>query len=240
MVEESPSIPDTRANRFAYYTALAMSGITLITFVIGFFTPPVSGPFCPGDCLEYPFPGIESRFPRDYFWMYPAILMNICFVLFVAGIHACSPGGRKIYSLPALSFAVISAGIGITNYFLQISVIQASLLQGESEGIALLTQFNPHGLFIGMEEIGFIMMSLAMLFAAFSLSRTTGKERAVRWIFISGFILMVLSLLSISMVHGLHREYRFEVAVITINWTALIVGGILLGLAFRNRVRHSG
>jgi hypothetical protein len=34
--------------------------------------------------------------------------------------------------------------------------LQPSLLAGETEGIAMLSQFNPHGLFIILEEPGFI------------------------------------------------------------------------------------
>jgi hypothetical protein len=35
--------------------------------------------------------------------------------------------------------------------------------------------------------------------------------------------------------YGQNLEYRFEVAAITINWTLLIVVGVLLSLWFRRR-----
>ena len=219
-------------NRFGYYTSILMTVITLITLVIAFLTPPVSGPYCPGDCIEYPFPGIESRFPRDYFWMYGAIFLNIIFVILVVCIHYFASLEKKIFSQVGLAFAVISASILVTNYFLQVSVIQPSLLKGETDGILLLTQFNSHGVFIALEEIGLLMMSLTFLFIAF-VFKGNRLEKSIRWIFISGFLLAIFSLIVMSVIHGIHREYHFEVWVITINWLVLIVSGILLARLFR-------
>lgn len=73
---------------------------------------------------------------------------------------------KKIYGYIGLSFSIISATILLIDYFVQISVIQPSLLQGETEGIAILTQYNPHGIFIALEEIGYLMMSLSFLCVA--------------------------------------------------------------------------
>jgi hypothetical protein len=35
------------------------------------------------------------------------------------------------------------------------------------------------------------------------------------------------------MLYGIYREYRFEVAVITIDWLVLIISGILLSFVFK-------
>jgi hypothetical protein len=218
---------------FGFYVSVAMALITIVTLGMAFFTPPLSGPFCPGDCFSYPYTGIELRFPRDYLWMYPAILLNVVFVVFSLSIHHFAPGGNKLFSQAGSAFALISAVILVTNYFLQVTVIQPSLLNGETEGIALMTQFNPHGLFIALEEIGFLMMSLSFLFLGLVFARASSLERAIRWIFISGFILALLLLALISILYGIGREYLFEVAVITINWTVLIVNGILVARVFR-------
>ncbi len=224
-------------NQFGYYTAISMTVITLVTFGIAFFTPPLSGPFCPGSCFEYPYADIAARFPRDYIWMYFAIVLNLVFILLTSTIHRHASGSGKLFSQIGLSFAIPSAGILVSNYFLQVTVIQPSVLNGETDGIALLTQFNPHGLFIALEEIGFLLMSLAFLSIAFVFQGSDRLEKALRWIFILGFILAIVSLVWITMVHGVHREYFFEVAAITINWTVLIVTGILLAIWFRKNLR---
>jgi hypothetical protein len=124
----------------------------------------------------------------------------------------------------------------VTNYFLQVTVIQPSLLNGESDGILLLTQYNPHGLFIALEEIGLLMMSMSLLFIAFVFSGSR-LESSIRWIMIISFILSIISLIVLSLIHGIHREYHFEVYVISINWLVLIVAGILLSLLFRRNLQ---
>lgn len=235
----SPETVGQEKNKAAFlgfYTAILTTVVTVITFVIAFLTPPLSGPFCTGVCFEYPYTDIILRFPRDYYWMYPAILLVVLFVVLMVCIHHYASGEKRVFSQIGLSFALISATILILDYFIQISVIQPSLLNVEFDGMAILTQYNPHGVFIALEDIGYLMMSAALLWAApvFSGSRL---ENAIRWIFITGFILAIFSLAIISIMYGIHREYRFEVAVISIDWIVLILSGILLSLVFKRAMK---
>jgi len=153
------------------------------------------------------------------------IILSVC-------IHYCAPAEKKIYGHIGLVFALISATILIADYFLQLSVIQPSLLNGETDGIAMLTQYNPHGIFIALEDLGYLLMSFSFLFIAlvFSGSRL---EKSIRMVFMSGFVLTILSLVIISFMYGIHREYRFEVISISINWLVLIVSGILLSRFYK-------
>jgi hypothetical protein len=48
---------------------------------------PPAGPYCPDNCMEYPFPDILLYYPRDYFWMYIAIFQLFAFVIFIVTIH---------------------------------------------------------------------------------------------------------------------------------------------------------
>jgi hypothetical protein len=227
------------ANLLGFYAAILTTVVTVVTFGISIFTPPISGPFCKGSCIEYPFTNIVSRFPIDYVWMYPAILLTLIYVVLMVCIHHYASKEKKIFSHIGLSFALISATVLIIDYFIQISVIQPSLVNGETDGIAILTQYNPHGIFIALEDIGYLMMSVAFLCIAPVFSRTNRLESAIRWIFIISFILTIISLIIISILYGINREYRFEVAVITINWTVLIVSGILLSVVFKRAMRMS-
>jgi hypothetical protein len=207
--------------------------VTVITFGIAIFTPPISGPNCVNPCIEYPYLDILSRFPRDYLWMYPAMVLILLFVVLTLCIHYHASEGKKLFSQVGLSFALMSATILIVDYFVQISVIQPSLEAGEVEGIALLTQYNPHGIFIALEEIGYLLMSVAFLFIAPVFSRSDRVERAIRWIFTLSFFLVVLSLIAITILYGIDRGYRFEVIVIAVDWLVLIVTGILLSNVFK-------
>jgi len=220
-----------------FYTAIFITVATVVAFGIAIATPPLSGPFCVGPGFQYPYTDIISRFPRDYLWMYPAILSIMLFVVLMVSIHHYAPQEKRIFTQIGLSFALISATVLIAGYIIQLSVIQPSLLNGETDGIAILTQYNPHGIFIVLEEIGYLMMSVA-LFCVTPVFLGSGRlESVIRWVFIIGFILTIGALIWVSTLYGIHREYVFEVAVITINWTVLIVAGILLSVVFRKAMR---
>ncbi len=146
---------DFNAAKFGYFVSIITAILTVITFGIAITTPPLSGPYCTGSCFEYPYIDISNRFPRDYYWMYPAILLSFTYLMMIVSIQHIATNGKKLYGMIGVSFAAMSALVLSADYFIQVSVIQPSLLSGETEGIALLTQFNPHGIFIVLEEMGF-------------------------------------------------------------------------------------
>lgn len=218
--------------KLGFWSSVFTVVLTLITFGIAIFTPPLAGPYCTSGCYSYPYFDIASRFPRDYLWMYPAILLALIYYVLMMSIHHAAPKDKKIFSHIGLSFALIATATFVIDYFLQVSVIQPSLVKGETEGITLLTQFNAHGIFIVLEEIGFLMMSLSFLCMAPVFSGKTPIEKGIKWIFFVSFVLTIMSLVLYSLLYGLNREYRFEVAAISINWTTLIVVGTLLSVLF--------
>jgi hypothetical protein len=226
-------------NMLGFYVALTVTILAIVTFGMAVCTPPVSGPFCKDSCIGYPYTEILSRFPRDYFWMYPAMLLAVFFVVLMACIHLYASDNKKIFSLIGLSFSILSSFALLTDYFIQISVIQPSLLNGETDGIAMLTQYNPHGVFIALEEVGYIMMGLTFIFIAPVFSGSGTLKSAIRWVFIICFILIIISFAMISIVFGIKREYRFEVVSITIDYITLIVSGILLSRLFKREMRNS-
>jgi hypothetical protein len=217
-----------------FYISVATVIMTVVTFVLAIMTPPFSGPLCKASvCYSYPYSDILSRFPRDYYWMYPAIILMLVFVVLMVCIHRYATPEKKIFSTSGLIFAVIASVLLLTDYFIQISVVQQSLIHGETQGIALLSQFNPHGIFIVVEELGFSIMSLAFLCMAPVFGGTT-VSASIRWTFVSAFVLTIISFVTISLIYGITREYRFEIAAITIQWLALIISGVLLSILFKN------
>jgi hypothetical protein len=145
--------------KVGFYAALLTALLTVGTFVIAFLTPPLSGPFCAGGCFTYPYLDIASRFPKDYYCMYPAMVLNLVYYILMVAIHYFAPADKKILSHIGVSLALLSMATFNIDYSLQVSVIQPSLVLSETDGIALLSQFNAHGVFILLEEIAFIMMS---------------------------------------------------------------------------------
>jgi len=221
--------------KFGYYISLFTAVITIITFGIAICTPPLSGPFCKEGCFEYPYHEIISRFPRDYFWMFPAIILSFSYMVMMIAVHKVVLPERSVFSLSGVAFAVISTLILSADYFVQVSFIQPSLMAGETEGIAMLSQFNPHGLFIILEELGFITMNISFIFLAPALTESARLEKSLRLTVITGFFLMLLSFATIVFINGINREYRFEVIIISITWIELIIVSILLSRYFRRR-----
>jgi len=198
---------------------------------------PPAGPYCPGNCMAYPFADILLYYPRDYCWMYLAIFQLFAFVVFVVANHSIAQAANKTFTLISVSFALISATVLLLAYFTQFSVVPISVMKGETDGIALITQYNEHGLFIAMEELGYITMSIALFFLAFAFSKNIRCERAIRVILLSQLGLTILAFIFFTLKFGIERSYRFEVATITINWLVIIVTGIMIGLHYRKQLK---
>ena len=217
-------------------SAAAALGIAVTT------APARSGPFCledlVGSCVAYPYTDVAAFVPIEYIWMYPALLMALLFAVLVVCIHHYADDDKKAFSQIALSFAVISATAHAINYFIQLAVVQPSLLKGEAEGLALFSQYNPHGIFIALEDVGYLMMGVAFLFIAAVFGRRERLERAIRFLFITSSVLAIGSLILLALLYGSDLEYRYEVVAILIDWIALIVSGILLSVFFKRAERR--
>ncbi|MCF6344423.1 MAG: hypothetical protein L3J15_07120 [Devosiaceae bacterium] len=147
---------------FGYFISIGTTALTLLTFGFALIAVPIAGKFCPQDCISYPYLDILEQFPKDYLWMYPAMVLTLVFVALVAAIHQATATDTKIFTLIGLCFAVMSSTILVLDYFVQVSVIQPSLELGETEGISLLTMYNEHGVFIALEDIGYLLMTAAL------------------------------------------------------------------------------
>jgi hypothetical protein len=169
--------------------------------------------------------------------MPPAMLLVVVYVILVVSIHTYAAQHKKIYSQIGLSFALIAAGILLSNYFIQFSVVPISLRNQETDGTALLTQYNAHGIFIVLEELGYLLMSLSFLFLAPAFANIGRLESVVRWVFVAGFVLTMVFLIVISINYGLDRMDRFEIAVISIDWLVLVINGVLLSVLFRRQLK---
>jgi hypothetical protein len=218
--------------RFGFWAAVMTAAVTALSFAIAVNTLPVSGPFCQAGCVPYPYHDVAHLVPHDYIWMYPATLLAPIFVVLMACIHHYAAESKKLNSQIALIFAAIAAALLATNYYIQIATMQPSLVKGELVGLALFSQYNPHGIFIALEELGYLMMSLAFLFAGVLFAGPARLERMIRWLLMGGALTAFAAYLVLSLVYGKDLEYRFEVVVIVINWTVLIVGGVLLSILF--------
>ncbi len=223
--------------KFGLYATMSFVILTIITWGIAMIAVPPAGPYCPGDCMSYPFPDILMYYPRDYYWMYVSIFQLFAYLIFIVSNHFVAPIEKKLFSFISVAFALISAIVLLIAYFVQFSVVPVSVMNGETDGIALITQYNGHGIFIAMEDLGYITMSISFLFLAFIFSMKNRLAKTIRLILFMSFLLTVLSFVFYSFKFGMDRSYRFEVAAITINWIATITAGILICILLKNRIK---
>ena len=226
------------ARRMGFWAAILTALAAAAALGIAVTTAPArSGPFCLVDqCVTYPYIDAAAFVPNDYYWMFPAFLMGPLFVVLVLCIHQTASRDRQLYSQIAAAFVVISAAALIINYYIQLTVIQSSFLKGELEALTLFSQYNPHGIFIALEDIGYLMMGVAFLFLGAVFNQPTGLERALRILFLVSSILITSGLLLLSLHFGHNLEYRFEVLSLLVSWFTLIIMGPLLSIFFK-RIR---
>jgi hypothetical protein len=216
------------SDRFGWWASLGTGVTTLLTLGIAIATPPLSGPLCAQGCFGYPYLDVASRFPRDYLWMFPAIVATLFYVAFMLSLEARARPERRLVARLGVTLGVMAALTLLGDYVIQLAVIQPSLLAGEADGVSLLSQYNPHGVFIALEELGYGLMSAALGCIAPALPGGARLERAVRRLFVGGFATCVLALAWFLARYGHGRAYRFELAVISVVWLTLIPGAFMM------------
>ena len=113
---------------FGYYSSFLLSILTIITFGFAMTAIPPSGPYCPDNCMCYPFPDILLYYPRDYYWMYLAIFQLFAFVIFIVTNHFIVNTEKKLYTFLSISFTLISSTVLLIAYFTQFSVDRKSVV----------------------------------------------------------------------------------------------------------------
>jgi hypothetical protein len=142
------SITNPNPSHVGFYSAVFTVLVTIATFTLAITAVPISGANCPSECVEYPYLGTVAQYPKDFLWMVPAMLVALGFVALMASLHVIVEHRERVFSQIALSFALISASILLIDYYLQFSVVPVSLMNSETEGLAMLIQYNPHGCFL--------------------------------------------------------------------------------------------
>jgi hypothetical protein len=110
-------------------------------------------------------------------------------------------------------------------------------LSGETAGLALFTQYNPHGILVALESLAYLIMNGAFLFVA-AVFAGGRLERALRWLYVASFVAALGSFVGLSLLG--YSIVTFEVAIITINCIVLIVSGSLLSVVFKRAGQQRG
>lgn len=207
----------------AAWLALVTGVVTLVTFGIAYTTPPRSGPFCTAGCVPPPYTDAAQFVPRDYLWMYGAIVVTLLFLALVVSLESRAAIGRWVLARTSVAVATIAATALVLDYGIQLSVVQPLLARGEAGGIGFLTQYHPQGVFIGLENIGYAAMALAFVLAGLAIVPTRPVQRVVRWTLLLGGLATLASLVVLGLTYGADLDYRFEVAAISLTWLTLVI-----------------
>jgi hypothetical protein len=165
--------------------------------------------------------------------MFAAMVATLSYVAFLLALQARARPDRPLIGKLGVVLSAMAAVTILADYFLQVAVIQPSVLAGEADGVAMLSQYNPHGVFIALEELGYLLMSASMACMAPTLSKATQLERTVRWVFGGGLVVALTALTWFMLEYGHRRAYLFEVAVISIVWLTLIPSAFMMAVDFR-------
>ena len=225
------------ARQLGKWVAPATAVVGVASLAIGVTTPPRSGPFCSDDCMAFPYPDAATFVPRDYLWMYPGVLLTLLFVVLAMCLVPWVAPRHRLSAAIAACFSAIGAALITVDYGIQLSFVQPALLAGETQGLSALTQYDPHGMFIALENIGYALLGVAFGFLGIALASGTSRlERVVCWIFALGGALIIAGLLLLAAIFRADLDYRFEVMALSIVWLVLISSGVLLSVAFARRV----
>jgi hypothetical protein len=225
---------DQRPDRLSLWVAIWTALMAAISLVMAVTTLPRSGPYCQSGCVVYPYTDAAAFVPRDYLWMYPAIVLTLLALVLVECIHSQLPPSRELLSRIGVAFTIMGGAILVVDYAIQLTFIQPALLIGETEGLSPWTQYNPHGIFIALENVGYALFNVAYVFIGVAMLRMpTRLWRAAGWIFALGGALTLMLLVFYGGFYRVRLDYRFEVTAILITWLVLIVAPVLLSIAFR-------
>lgn len=210
--------------------------IAPVTLAVAVTTPPRSGPNCRSGCIVAPYTGGVQYVPRDFWWMYPACLLAVLAVALVVAVPLRATPAAQLAGRIATVLTSVAAAVIVVDYGLQLSVVQPSLLRGETSGLGLISQYNPHGVFIALENVGYLFWAVGLGLLGASMRADTRARRACRAILLSGGLVAVVGLIVLAAAYRSDLDYRFEVLAIVIDWLVLLAAGVLLGLPFRRPI----
>ena len=150
---------ERQPNRQSLWAAILTAVMAVISLAMAITTLPRSGPYCRSGCVGYPYTDAAAYVPRDYLWMYPAIVLTLLAMALMECIHFQMPPSRALLSRIGVAFTIMGVAILVVDYAIQLTFLQPALLIGETEGLSPWTQYNPHGIFIALENVGYVLFN---------------------------------------------------------------------------------
>ena len=215
--------------------SLLLALFTMLTFGFAITAVPISGPFCLERCINYPYLDIAGQFPKDFYWMMNALFLNLFYIYWAVKAYRIVSWQFPDTALFGIILAASGSVILLMDYVVQLSVVPISAIKGEMDGVAVISQYNDHGLFIALEELGITLqvISFACLNPFYSLECKAITKKVIHFSLpVMMVIVSIVGFLWMSALHGLDRSYRYEVLVISVLWLGWLLGGIWYFISF--------
>lgn len=98
MYEETKNINEVKVG---FVSSILLTVLTIFGFGLAMIAIPPSGPYCPENCMNYPYLDHLKHYPRDYLWMYIVSFQLIVFMIFVIANHFKAVARKKNIHLSA-------------------------------------------------------------------------------------------------------------------------------------------
>ncbi len=138
---------------------------------------------------------VASFQPIQMLPLIPSLLLAPTFVVLMVCVHTYASSAKKLWSQVGLAFAIVYATMACVNYIVQLTVVRLSILNRETDGLAMFVMGNPHSIFWALMA-DYVFMNLAMLFAA-PVFEGGKLERWIRWLFLANGASAVITIFGI-------------------------------------------
>ncbi len=122
----------------------------------------------------------------------PSLLLAPTFIVLMVCLYYYAEPDKKVWSHLGIAIGLIYAVMASINYLLQLTVVRSSILNKETDGLAMFVMGNPHSIAWGL-AYAYLFMNLAMLFAA-PVFRTSPLEKRTRLLFLLNGASIVLTI----------------------------------------------
>lgn len=95
----------------------------------------------------------------------PSLVLAPTFIVLMVSIHYYAAQDKRMWSQLGIAFAIVYAVMASLNYIMQLTIVRFSILNQETDGLAMFVMGNPHSIFWALAS-AYVFMNLAMLFAA--------------------------------------------------------------------------
>jgi hypothetical protein len=123
----------------------------------------------------------------------PSLLLPLAYVTLMVAIRESMPTERRTWPSIAVPFATIYAALNVAVYFVQLTLVLPSQLNGRGLGDLAPFEMRTGAYLYALDVLGYLMMSLAAAVVAFTFARSQSRlERWIYWLLLANWALVLL------------------------------------------------